>query len=112
MKFKIHFLVQVFVFAILYFLLGLNSALIITLFHFIPTPDYVMKKVKFYAPLHRKLFHNVFVIVVAAMFVLKYAEPLVAILAILNFGLHILMDAVTGKGVAIFFPLSEYRFRL
>lgn len=111
MKFKTHFILQIFVFVISYLYLGLNPAIIITLFHFIPSIDYLMKKMNFYPELHRHLFHSIFVIIITSVLVFYFQDLLIGIFSTLNLILHILMD-LNGKGVALFFPISNYRWKL
>jgi membrane-bound metal-dependent hydrolase YbcI (DUF457 family) len=104
-------MLQIIVFIICYLFLGLKSAIIITLFHFIPTIDYVMKKLNFYPELHRHLFHSIFAIIIASGLVFYLTNVQIGILSTLNLILHILMD-LNGKGVAIFFPISKYRVKI
>ena len=79
--------------------------------HFIPTLDYIMKKINFHPELHRHLFHSIFVIIIASVLVFYLTNVQIGILSTLNLILHILMD-LGGKGVAAFFPISEYHLRL
>ena len=103
MKFRIHLAVEILIFIITYATLGRNAALIITLFHFIPSLDLVK--------LHRQLFHNIFVVVVASALVFYLTGPLTGALATSNLILHIVMD-LDKNGVAIFFPFSNHRLRI
>jgi hypothetical protein len=111
MKFKIHAVIQVVIFLIIWQILGWLAATVITLFHFIPSLDYVMKKTNFYPQLHRCLFHNIFIIIISSSIILLIASSTVATLSIVNLLLHVLMD-LNGEGVAFFYPLSKYRVTL
>jgi len=111
MRFRIHLIIQIFVFIICYQFLGLNSAIIITLIHFIPSLDYLMKKLNFHPELHRHLFHSIFIIIIASALVFFLTNVQIGILSTLNLILHISMD-LGGRGVAIFFPISDYYLKL
>ena len=111
MKFWIHLLTQIILFPIVFLILGLSNAIIITAFHFIPTIDFVMKKIHFHPKLHKELFHNVFVTIIACIIALYFLEDVIALLAVFNLLLHITMD-LSGKGEAIFFPFSKQRVKL
>ncbi len=111
MKLRTHFIVQVVLFFLLLILLGIDEAFIIVFFHFIPTIDYIMKLTGLHAELHSKLFHNVFVIILSSLIVFYLTDPLVASLATLNLVMHIVMD-LKGKGIYIFYPVSDYRLKL
>ncbi len=111
MKFRTHAITESMIFPLFYMYAGFNMAVIILLFHFIPSLDYIMKLEHFHANLHRKLFHNLFVLAVALMIAYHYVPQEVLILCGLNFLLHVLMDS-NHKGVAIFYPLSEFRLKL
>lgn len=108
MKFRYHLLIVAIIFIVLYFILGLKAALIIGLFHFIPTLDYIMKKIHYHPELHRKLFHSIFVVIISSVLVFYFAGLLIGILATLNLLLHIALD-LDGRGVMIFFPVSKYK---
>lgn len=107
MKFKIHLLVALVIFLLLFPFFGFKFSLIITLFHFIPSIDYLMKKLNILPKLHRQLFHNVFVLIMAIIVAFYFTNTLVSTLGALNFFLHILMD-LNGRGVLIFYPVSNY----
>ena len=62
-----------------------------------PDIDYAIRS------LHRKLFHNVFIIIA-----LWFAQPIVGIGALI----HVLLDMLTVSGVALFWPISDRKFRL
>ena len=110
MKFKTHLGAGLIIFTILSFTINLKSATIITLFHFIPSLDYLMKKINYYPSLHRQLFHNVFVMIISLIIVFIFTNIQITTLCFLNYVLHILMD-LNGKGVMIFFPISKYRIK-
>ncbi|MDO8481020.1 MAG: hypothetical protein Q7S65_04345 [Nanoarchaeota archaeon] len=111
MKFKIHVMAQLVVFLACLFFLSFRAALLITLFHFIPSFDFLMKKLDFHADLHRKLTHNLFVAAIASFLAFRFAPDLWAALASLNLLLHLLMDC-QGMGVELLYPASEHRFKL
>jgi len=104
-----HAYIQVIVFIVLYFSFGFASALIITLFHFIPSLDYITKKAC--PELHKKLFHNIFIAVIACILVFYFTNFLIGLLASLNLILHIIMD-LRGRGIALLFPFSSRRFKV
>ena len=111
MKFKVHFTIQAVAFVLVCTFLGLRAALLIILFHFIPSLDFAMKKLNVRPDLHRKLTHNLFVFLIATLLALRFAPRLWALLASSNLILHLLMDC-QGNGVELFYPLSEYRVKL
>jgi len=111
MKFKIHLAIEILIFVLLYFVIGLKASLIITLFHFIPSIDYFMKRINFLAKFHRQLFHNIFVIIIASVLIIYFTNILIGLLSTLNLILHILMD-LGGGGVMIFFPFSNYKLKI
>ncbi len=111
MKLKTHVTTEVLLLPFLYFYVGLSSAIIIVLFHFIPSLDYLMKKINFYPNLHRQIFHNIFIFIFSVLIVYYLTDLKITILCALNFILHIAMD-LGGKGVAIFYPLSKYRIKI
>ena len=111
MKFWVHVVVQIIVFVIISQMVDWLSAVVIGLFHFIPSLDYVMKKVKFYPELHRRLFHNIFIVLLASGIGYYLMDQKIAMLASLNLVLHIVMD-LKGKGVAIVYPFSDYKVKL
>ena len=108
MKFRMHFLIEIIIFVILYSFLGIRAALIISLFHFIPTLDYIMKKINYHPELHRKLFHSIFVIAISSALVFYFGGLLIGALATLNLLLHLVLD-LDGGGIIIFFPVSKYK---
>ena len=110
MKLKTHFYASGIIFVMLYFILGLTNALIVFLFHFIPSIDFLMKKLNILARLHRQLFHNIFVGIISSFLLFYFTNPIVGILGAFNFILHIVMD-LNGPGVMIFFPFSTYRLK-
>jgi len=111
MKLKTHATTEVLLLPFLYFYVGLSSAIIITLFHFIPSLDYLMKKINFYPSLHRQIFHNIFILTFSVITIYYLIDLRIAILCALNFILHIAMD-LNGRGVAVFWPLSRYRIKI
>ncbi|MBN1160302.1 MAG: hypothetical protein JXA43_03710 [Candidatus Diapherotrites archaeon] len=111
MKFRIHVFFQVMIFTLVFFALGLQDAVIITAYHFIPSLDFFMKKINFHPKLHRELFHNIFIVILASLLGFYFLELPIAVLATLNLIFHITMD-LTGKGEAIFFPFSKSKFKV
>lgn len=110
MKFAVHAVVQLVVFAVSFVFLGLAPAVFIVAFHFIPSIDFVLKKINFRADLHRRLAHNLFVALAAALLAVYFTPTAWAVTATLNLLLHLGMDS-QGNGVALFYPVSEYRFK-
>ena len=111
MELRVHFLIEILVFIALYYFLGFYSALIIAAVHFIPTIDYIMLELRIKAKLHRKLFHNIFVALIAGLALYYFLGPLVALLGFLNILFHFVLDMNLG-GVEIFYPVSKYRLKL
>jgi len=111
MKFKTHLLVQIILFIILCLLLNFNSAIIIVLYHFIPSLDFFLKKINIHPEMHRQLFHNLFIVVLSSASLFVFSTTTIACLGTINLLLHLLMD-IGGNGVALFFPLSNHRFGL
>ncbi|UXD22505.1 hypothetical protein IPA_05605 [Ignicoccus pacificus DSM 13166] len=68
-------------------------------------PDYDIKYK------HRKLFHNVFAMLLLTLPALLFG-PQVYLGAILGYASHLLSDIVTVRGVALLYPLSERYFRV
>lgn len=108
MKFHIHLVIQIILFLVLTYFLGVNLSLAIVIAHFVPSLDYAMKRTGFHPKLHRKLFHNLFVGILVLLVLWNIVNFKIGALGFTNFLLHVIMDA-RGKGVAIFFPLSEFR---
>lgn len=111
MELRIHIIIQIPIFIILYLMLGMQTAIIATLVHFIPSIDYAMKIAGIGARLHRKVFHNIFVIAVAGLLLFMYAGISIAVIGLLNMLFHIALDTNKG-GVELFFPFSKFRLRL
>ena len=109
MNIKLHLIIQTVLFLALNFTLGLETALIVVSFHFIPSIDFFFKKIGIKTHWHRALFHNIFVVATAAVIAFSFTNQLTASLATLNIILHIVMD-LEGTGVMLIFPISEHRF--
>ncbi|MBN2014336.1 MAG: hypothetical protein JW778_04075 [Candidatus Altiarchaeota archaeon] len=111
MKQWVHVILQVFIFLLVYYLLDLKSAAVVTSAHFIPTIDFLMLKLGVLGGMHRRLFHNIFAAGIASLLYYQLFGPLIGLLGFLNMIFHFALD-LTGRGIAIFYPLSEYRLRL
>lgn len=111
MRLRSHILLELFAFMGLLLFLDASYALAVVGAHFIPSLDYLMLRLNVLGGFHRKLFHNVFA--AAAVFAVLYGSmgPAVAFLGLLNFFLHLGLD-LGGRGVEVFFPLSDYRLKL
>jgi membrane-bound metal-dependent hydrolase YbcI (DUF457 family) len=110
MKLKAHVLLELLIFLVLQYFFGLFGAAAITLAHFIPTIDYAMLKLNIKGELHRQLFHNIFIAVIAGALLYYFFGFTLASLGFLNILLHFILDL--RKGVVIFFPFSKHRLRL
>ena len=110
MELKAHFLLQIPVFIALYMLVGVYSAFIVALAHFIPSIDYVMLKSGIKGELHRKLFHNVFVAIIATAIFYSVSGFMAAVLGFLNIMFHFILD-LDEHGIAVLYPLSIYRLK-
>jgi len=102
---------EIMVFLVFYPFLGLHSASIITLVHFIPSIDYLMLKVDIKGRMHKQLFHNIFIVAIVGILLYLFLGIMAAILGVLNVIFHFILD-LNGNGIAVFFPLSKYRLRL
>jgi hypothetical protein len=108
---KTHLLVEVIIFLAASCFLDVYAALIITAAHFIPSIDYLMLKLSVGKRFHRKLFHNIFAAAGVFLALSLLASPFIAVLGFVNVLFHFVLD-LPGKGIAVFYPLSEYRLRL
>lgn len=66
---------------------------------------------------HRKTLHNVFALALLALLVYtvvpRWLCPGTCVIGfITGWGSHILLDALTKKGVGFFYPISSYHFRV
>jgi len=110
MKFKFHLLIELFIFIIAYSIFGIETSLVITLFHFIPSIDLLMIETNFLTHLHLQFFHNIFVMIIAALPVFYFTNLMIGSFAIMNFLLHMTMDL--NDGVMIFYPISKYTLKI
>ena len=60
--------------------------------------------------LHRKLFHNIFVLIIAAGLVFYYSDYITATIATFNLLLHLIMD-LNNNGIMLFYPFSDHRMK-
>jgi hypothetical protein len=111
MELRTHVIVELFIFLGLCLFLAHYSALIVTLAHFVPSIDYLMLKLSVGGRLHRKLFHNIFAACFVFLALSLLSSPFLAALCFANMLFHLVLD-LPGKGVAVFYPFSEYRLRL
>lgn len=111
MELRLHLFIEVIIFLGLSCSMDTYAALIITAMHFIPSIDYVMLKLSVGKRFHRKLFHNIFAAAAVFLALSLLAAPTVAALGLVNVLFHFALD-LPGKGIAVFYPLSEYRLRL
>jgi hypothetical protein len=109
MKFKIHFIIQIVLFLILFSFFEW-LALIVFVYHFIPSVDFALKKIG-KEHLHRKTFHNIFIAIIASTIAITFLPQTIALISICNLVLHLLMD-LEGKGVALLWPISNKRIIL
>jgi hypothetical protein len=108
MELRIHAIIELFIFLGLCFFLDAYSAIIVTAAHFVPTVDYAMLKLSVGRGVHRKLFHNIFAAAGVFLALSLLTTPTVAVLGFMNVLFHFALD-LPGKGIAVFYPLSEYR---
>jgi hypothetical protein len=111
MELRTHVAVELFVFLGLCLFLAPYSALVVAVAHFVPSIDYLMLKLSFGGRLHRKLFHNIFAGACVFFAVSLLSSPFLGALCFANVLLHFALD-LPGKGIAVFYPLSDYRLRL
>lgn len=111
MELRLHVGIELFIFLGLCFFLEPQEALIVAAAHFIPSIDYLMLKLSFGERLHRKLFHNIFAAACVFFVIGLLASPFLAVLGFANVLFHFVLD-LPGKGIAVFYPLSDYRLRL
>ena len=107
MKLKNHVLTQVPLFYLLFPFLGIKNSLIICIFHFIPSLDYFLMKFRIIrSKFHRKLFHNIFVAIIASSILFCSSKNIaIAILGFSNIIFHFVLDKFE---IDIFFPLSYF----
>jgi hypothetical protein len=108
---KAHLFVEFFVFLAASCFLGVYAALIITAAHFVPSIDYLMLKFSVGRRFHKKLFHNIFAAAGVFLALSLLASPFIAVLGLVNILFHFILD-LPGKGIAVVYPLSEFRLRL
>ena len=115
MKFTGHYIITVFLTLLISIIFDYRIGILIGLAHFIPSIDWVMKRLDFFYHHHRSLLHNIFVIPLSyIIFFLFTKEHIISIFCALSASLHILMDYldVVGRGIALFFPFSKKRYKL
>ena len=108
---KYHLYIQIGVFIVLNQFFTLYESAIITLCHFIPSVGYIFEGTRFDKK-RRKIFHNVFVVLIAATILFYLTNMNIFILGTLNLILHFIMDLGSKEGMMIFYPLSEYKLKL
>jgi len=110
MKFRNHILIQVPIFFLLSPFLKTKNSLIICLFHFIPTLDYLAMKFRLLkSGYHRKLCHNIFITIIAAFILFYFTKNIfIASLGFLNIIFHFILDKFK---VDFFFPLSYLTYK-
>lgn len=115
MKFAGHYITTVFISLFVSLFFDYKIALLIGLAHFIPSIDWIMKRLDVFYHHHRKLVHNIFVIPLSYIaFYLLTKEWIIPIFCALSTALHLFMDYADKKhrGVALFFPFSGKRYKL
>ena len=108
---KYHLYTQIGIFIILSQFFTLYEAAIITLCHFIPSTGYIFEGTRFDKK-RRKIFHNIFVVIVASLALFYLTGTSIFILGTLNILLHFIMDLGSKEGMMIFYPVSEYKLKL
>jgi len=110
----VHIILEIIILVSLTPFLGFPVAIVISLSHFIPSIDWAMKHLNILPHLHRKLFHNVWVIIIVSLIVYFYFGILISVLAMLNMVFHIFLDLAQkdSKAIVIFFPASKYKLKL
>lgn len=115
MKFTGHYILTVFITLLISVIFDYRIGILIGLAHFIPSIDWVMKRLDVFYHHHRSLVHNIFVIPLSyIIFYLLTKDLIIPIFCALSTSLHILIDYidVAGRGIALFFPFSKKRYKL
>ncbi len=115
MKFTGHYIITVFIALLVAAIFDYRIGILIGLAHFIPSIDWIMKRLDIFYHHHRSLLHNIFVIPLSyILFFLFTEEHIISIFCALSTSLHILIDYLdaAGRGVALFFPFSKKRYKL
>ncbi|MBW2984599.1 metal-dependent hydrolase [Candidatus Woesearchaeota archaeon] len=115
MKFTGHYIINIFIVIMVSFVFGYRIGLMIGLAHFIPSIDWVLKRIDVFYHHHRSLLHNIFIIPLSyILFFLLTKNQILSIFCALSTTLHILIDYldVVGRGIALFFPFSQKRYKL
>ena len=110
MKFKYHLIFEIVILIFLIQFFNLQNSLIVFFVHFIPSLDYLMKKINLKGRLHRQLFHNIFVLISVFILMYIFIDFKVALFGGLNILFHFGLD-LNGNGIAIFYPFSKWRLR-
>jgi hypothetical protein len=114
MKFEGHYILTVFLALVIAFLFGYKLGILIGLAHFIPSIDWIMKRLDIFYHHHRSLVHNIFVIPLSyILFYLLTKDFVIPIYCALSTASHLLLDYIDmeGRGLALFFPFSKKRYK-
>ncbi len=115
MKFEAHYITTVFIALLVGFFFDAKTGILIGLAHFIPSIDWIMKRLDVVYHHHRKLAHNVFMIPLSYTAFYWLTQDLVLpIFCALSTSLHLFMDYADKKhkGVALLFPFSKKMYKL
>ena len=114
MKFTGHYVITVFIALIVSAVFGYEKGIIIALAHYLPSIDWLLKRVDIFYHHHRSMVHNIFVIPLSyLLFLWLTKNHTIAFFCGLSTALHIAIDYldIGGKGIALFFPFSQKRYK-
>jgi inner membrane protein len=60
---------------------------------------------------HRNLFHTIYFPIAISLVLFILNLKLISLAVLIGYSLHILLDMITKKGIALFYPLSKKRIR-
>lgn len=115
MKFTGHYIITVFIALIVGVIFDFRTGLIIGLAHFIPSIDWILKRIDIFFHHHRSLFHNVFVVPLSyILFFWLTKSQAISLFCALSTSIHIFLDYIDikGRGVALLYPFSRERYKV
>jgi hypothetical protein len=114
MKFEGHYILTVFLSLVIAVLFDYKMGIIIGLAHFIPSIDWIMKRLDVFYHHHRSLVHNIFVIPLSyIIFYFLTKDLVIPLYCALSTASHLFLDYIDlkGRGLALLFPFSNKRYK-
>lgn len=115
MKFTGHYIITIFIALLVSIAFDSRTGAMIALAHFIPSIDWLLKRIDVFYHHHRSLVHNVFVIPLSyIIFIFITKNIILSLFCALSTAIHIAIDYmdVEHRGVALFYPITQKRFKL